>query len=262
MINHVRTLLLNCGRAGHSVQEPGEEYIPEGFIPRQLTPPLRLIRNTLFGGVPDRLFMNYRMRQIMQLMHATVLAVDITADDPRVTYLPFKQDFFNDVFKTTIEQVAGPARRFDVVGTHTSNMSSGIARQLWEVSVLEGGLVNVTKRRGTPETREHYVVTDVAVPLHGSELQIYLHNALAGTSLRIESLARPAFDVATVLTGSAAVVEQYGFDEIFPTIAAEPVATWKRVWLEHPDSAMKFTAMLLAIAHRTSQLPQEVKVGQ
>lgn len=260
MINHVRTLLLNRGRDGHSVQEAGEEYIQEGFIPRQLTAPLRLIRNTLFGGVPDRLFMNYRMRQIMQLMHATELANDISVEDPRITYLPFKQDFFNDVFKATISRTAGPTWRFNVIGEHVSNMSSGLSRQVWELSILEGGEVTVTKRRGVAETRSHYVVTDIPVPLHGSDLQIYLHGAPAGTSLLIESLARPAFDIATVLSSTAVVIEQYGFDEIFPTIATEPVATWKRIWLEHPDAAMRFTAMLLAVAHRTSQLPQEVKV--
>lgn len=261
MINHVRTLLLNCGRNGHSVQEAGEEYIQAGFIPRRLTSPLQLIRNTLFGGVPDRLFMNYRMRQIMQLMHATVLVSDITEDDQRITYLPFKQDFFDTVFKAVVTQVDGPACRVDVVGEHTANMSSGLSRQLWDVSVLEGGNITIVKRRGVAETRNQHITADVAVPLHGSDMKIYLHNAVAGTVLRIESLARPAFDVATVLTGTAAVIEQYGFDEIFPTISVEPVATWKRIWLEHPDAAMRFTAMLLAIAYRTSQLPQEVKVG-
>lgn len=260
MINHVRTLLLNCGRDGHSVQEPGEEYIEEGFIPRKLTPPLRLIRSTLFGGKPDRLFMNYRMRQIMQLLHATELAGDVLVDDPRITYLPFKQDFFNDVFRATITRVAGPTWRFDVIGEHTSNMSTGLARQVWELAINEGGEVVITKRLGTPETYQYYVVTDVPVPLNGSDLQIYLHNAPAGTRLRIESVARPAFDVVTVLTGTVNVIEQYGFDEIFPTMVTPPVATWKRIWLEHPDAAMRFAAMLLAIAYRTAQLPQEVKV--
>jgi hypothetical protein len=260
MINYVRTLLLNHGRDGHSVQEAGEEYIQEGFIPRQLTAPLRLIRNTLFGSVPDRLFMNYRMRQIMQLMHATELANDISVEDPRITYLPFKQDFFNDVFKAAISRTAGPTWRYTVIGEHVSNMSSGLSRQVWELSILEGGEVVVTKRRGVVETRSHYVITDTPVPLHGSDLQIYLHGAPTGTSLRIESLARPAFDIATVLSSTVAVIEQYGFDEIFPATATEPVATWKRIWLAHPDAAMRFTAVLLAIGYRTSQLPQEMKI--
>lgn len=260
MINHVRTLLLNRGRDGHSVQEPGEEYIEENYIPRQLSGPLRLIRSTLFGGMPDRLFMNYRMRQIMQLIHATELASDLVVDDPRITYLPFKEDFFNSVFKATITHVTGPVWRFDVAGEHTSNMSSGIARQRWDVVVLSGGEVSITKRLGVIETKTHYVVNDSAVPLHGSNLKIYLHNAPEGTSLRITSVSRPAFDVATVLTGTSSVLEQYGFDEIFPARAAEPVATWRRIWNDHPDAAMRFAAMLLAIAQRTAQLPQEVRV--
>ncbi len=257
MINHVRTLLLNRGREGHGLNEVGEEYIPADFIPRALNRPLSLIHSTLFGNSPDRMFMNYRMRQIMQLMHATPLAVDLLDDDPRITYLPFKDDLFEKAFKLSITQLAGPEIVLHIVGEHVSNMSLGLSKQTWDVTVGNDATVTVSKRRGIPATEtfdQH-----VPVPLIGSGLQAFLQDAPAGYKVQIESLARPGMDVSTVLSGTAAALGEYGLGDIFPMLAPEPVATWQRIWEDHPASAMKFTAMLLAIAYRTAQMPQEVR---
>ena len=95
MINHVRTFIINTGRNGHGLDEPGEEFIDTDFVPRHLPPGMASIHRVLFGGVSDRLFMNYRIRQIMQIMHATPLEQDIYIPDNRVTYLPFKDDLFS-----------------------------------------------------------------------------------------------------------------------------------------------------------------------
>jgi hypothetical protein len=257
LINHVRTLLLNRRREGHRLTEAGEEYIPAEYVPKTLTAALRLIHSSLFGGNPDRLFLNYRMRQIMQLIHATPLAGDLLVDDPRITYLPFKDDFFDGVFRTHVVQIAGTARQFDIIGEHVSNMGTGLSRQVWDVIVEADDEVTVVKRRGVVTTAVTSVVDDSPVELIGSGLRLFLHGAEEGTQLRIESFARPAFDVATVLSGTAAVLGQHGIDDIFPPIATGPVAVWKRIWNDHPDAMMKFAAMLLATAYRTAQMPQE-----
>lgn len=252
---------MNRGREGHGLTEPGEEYIPADFIPRVVSRPLALIRLTMFGSNPDRLFLNYRMRQFMQLLHATQLSVDVTSTDPRITYLPFKSDLFDSAFKVTIAQPTGQNRQFDVIGTPTANMSSGFSQQSWNISVGDAGLVTVVKRRGASESNAFYLTADTPVPLAGSDLKIFLHGAPSGTQLSVESTVRPVMDVADVLNGTAAAIGQYGVAEIFPTMPSEPVATWKRIWDTHPHSTMKFAAMLLAIAYRTAQLPQEVQHG-
>ncbi len=250
---------MNRGRDGFNLTDAGEEYIPDDFIPRALNRPLSLVHSTLFGNNPDRLFMNYRMRQIMQLMHATPLTEDIVADDARLTYLPFKSDLFDQAFKLTVTRLAGPALQLHVTGEHVSNMSLGLSRQLWDVTVAEAATVVVTKRRGTPETREF--PQGQPVPLIGSGLKVFLQSAPVGYQVQIESMARPELDVASVLSGTAAALGEYGLGDIFPSMPPEPVATWYRIWNEHPASAMKFTAMLLAIAYRISQMPQEVRHG-
>ena len=98
MINHVRTLLLNRGRDGTPRTSPGEEYVPPTFAPRALTTPLRTAFTTLYGGDPDRLMLNYRLRQLTALLHSTELEEYVLAKDPRVTYLPLDGAFFDGVF--------------------------------------------------------------------------------------------------------------------------------------------------------------------
>lgn len=258
MINHVRTLLMNRKRNGHGLDTFGEEYIPAEFVPKKLNVALSLAHRTLFGGKPDRVYVNYRMRQIMELMHATPLAVDIVDKDPRITYLPFKQDLFADAFKIEVTRISGPARVVHVAGTHTTNFSSGIVQQLWDVEVTDSGQARVWKRR-EPFADNSYAFDDkTPVPLAGSELKLYLHDAPVGYRLQIQSNARPTLDISELLRQLSTAFGERGLQEVFPPIAPEPVATWARIWNESHLSAMRFTALLLAIAHRIEQMPQEV----
>lgn len=95
MINHVRTFIMNTGSNGHGVDEPGEEFIDPMFIPRHLPPGMRAVRHALFGNDGDRLRLNYQMRRIMQIMHASPAAQDLLVKDSRITYLPFKPDLLS-----------------------------------------------------------------------------------------------------------------------------------------------------------------------
>lgn len=257
MINHVRTLLMNRGREGHPLTESGEEYIPYEYVPHVLNRTLLLVQQVLFGNNPDRLFLNYRMRQIMQMMHATPLADDLLVDDKRITYLPFKKDLFDDVFRLTVTQVAGPEVVVHIRGEHVANMSSGLTRQLWDVEVLGAGVVKVIKRLGKPQEVVVTITRDEPVPLIGSDIKIYLHDAPVGYQARIEAVARPELDISQALSNISMGLGENGLTDIFPTIASEPLVTWKRIWNDHTDAAVRFTALLLAIAYRISQLPQE-----
>lgn len=257
VINQVRTLLLNRGRDGQSLMQPGEEYIPADFVPRVVPQQFVLLRSMLFGTNPDRLFLNYRMRQLMQLIHSTPLAQDVLADDPRITYLPFKDDLFQSAFKATITQTAGPAWPIDVRGEYVVTSGSSLMRQLWTITVGEAGTVTVTKRRGVVEQAVTVVVADTPVSLPSSTMQVYLHNAPAGCTFQIEVTARPVGDLGSIMSGATAVVGNQ-LDTIFPTITDDtsPLATWKQIWLKHPDNPMKYAAMLLAMAYRIGQMPQ------
>ena len=258
MVNHVRTLLMNRGREGHRLTDPGEEYIPANYRVRIVDRPLALLRTTLFGNNPDRLFLNYRMRQLMQVIHATQLAPDLLLDDARITYLPFHDDLFTDAFRVRVTQPPGQQLPVDVTGTHVANMSAGLTTQAWDVSVGGDGAVTVVSLLGAPDSRDLTVINDSPVPLHGSALQLYLHGATTGTRFRVDSAARPELDIAAVLNNTAAAMGQQGLSGLLPVVAGSPLITWQRIWNAHPDAVVKFAAMLLAIAYRTSQMPQGV----
>lgn len=87
MINHARTLLGNQAAILLGLNFPGEEYVPETFYPVTLPSPLARIRALLFGSQPDRIMVNYRLRQYMTLLHATELSQYVTAFGARLTYL-------------------------------------------------------------------------------------------------------------------------------------------------------------------------------
>lgn len=257
MINHVRTLLLNRGREGHPLTEYGEEYVSPSFIPRVLNRPMQTVRTMLFGSKPDRLFLNYRMRQIMELMHATPLAEDILADDSRITYLPFKDDLFDQAFQPQITHIAGPDVRVHVTGSHVVNMSSGLSRQLWDIKVTATGEATIQKRYGHRESLVASFAGDIGIVLPGSQIRVFLHNAPVGYFMQVAAAARPEQDISQVLTSIVGSLGDGGLSDIFPMNAPDPVATWHRIWLNHNMAAMRYTALLLSVAYRTAQLPQE-----
>lgn len=81
MINHVRTLLQNTPPGWES-----DEYVPEDFVPMETPEAVQKVKRVLWGRTPAHQF---RIRQLMQLLHATELEEHVLAKDPRVTYLPF-----------------------------------------------------------------------------------------------------------------------------------------------------------------------------
>lgn len=85
MINHARTLLLNALPAPG---QPGEEYIPADYKIRAVPPYLAQVRQVLLGHDTPREVQNYRVRQLMTLLHSSNLAQHIYKLDPRVTYWP------------------------------------------------------------------------------------------------------------------------------------------------------------------------------
>lgn len=253
MINAVRTLLLNTKRNGARLTDPGEEYIPADFVPRILPPAIRRIRTALFGAFPDRLGLNYRMRQIMQTMHATPLAAHITRDDPRITYLPFKPTLPSSLFTTTLVQTAGDAYPASVTGEHVASVNSGMLEFSWTVE-LTAGIVTITDKQGRSSTTLNTPQDGVLLP--GSGLRVFLGAAASGYKATVLSRTTPAVDFSTVLT-NAINLPDTGLSLLFPPAAEEPVKTWETVFNTHPDANMRFTAFLLALANFTATAPQE-----
>lgn len=118
MINHARTLLLNKPGSYYQLGVLGEEYIPADFASLYMPSYIKTPYQIIFGVNPDKVFVNYRLRELMALIHQTELAEFVYALDPRVTYWPQNDNnFLAGTLHGSVSKVAGfDAARLRVLG--------------------------------------------------------------------------------------------------------------------------------------------------
>lgn len=241
---------MNQGRDGAPISGFGEEYTPIEFAKRELTGVTKLAHQIIFGQNPDRLFLNFRARQLMQLLHAGELAQDVLVTDPRVTYLPFKSDLFEQAFRTKLlTAVTYPVY---IVGTHQANEAQGRCTQQWQIT-LASTEINVAHR-----TQDDTYTSEPGEPvkLPGSELTLSAPQAPNGTVLRVESNGRPTLNTAALLRMTTQLLGQRGMDELFVG-QTEPMKTWRTIWNRDDSASRRFSAFLMALAYRIEQSPHK-----
>ncbi len=107
MINHARTLLLNVASKTYQPGTLGEEYIPL-YSPLRLPTYLTLSRNILLGTDPDKVFLNFRMHELLSIIHQTELSEFVYALDPRITYDPAAtSEFFTAQQQINLRRILG-----------------------------------------------------------------------------------------------------------------------------------------------------------
>jgi hypothetical protein len=264
MINAVRTLLLN--RPAASVFDPtlaGEEYVAGDFMPRKLPADLDRAHRYLLGFKPDRLYANYRMRQIMELLHSTELEEFVYTLDNRVTYLPFTDtDMFNDTFGIVVEQYDGMGdAQLTVHGTPEADDGLGTTTQSWRLYV-NGDTATIDRLTAPLKTvTQTFTVTgglSSYVSLPNSSLRCRFPGmATTGTGWIVTAKARPQVDLTARLNNFIAAIDTTSHSTIFAD-TTEPVATLRAVYNDHPLFAYKASAALLAMALFMHQLPQDV----
>lgn len=263
MINHVRTLLMNRTREGYPPDYPGEEYIQSDFIPKKLRLELQLAHRQLFGIDPDRLFLNYRVRQLLAIMHSTELEEFIYDFDPRVTYMPLVDDesMFDEVFVTTVKQVTGSGNTLYVSGEHVTEPGDNRLQQTWDVIVAED-TIRVDKRSLPTDSVLHPASYNGGlsnlIPLVGSGLSVRIKEAPIATRWTIDSAAQPVDDVGQVLSRLELSFGGDGLQLLFPAATQEPLTTLKNIWNKHYLSAYRYTALLLAMVYQIDEMPQDV----
>lgn len=264
MINHIRTLLMNRGRDGYAYGFPGEEFVDPSFVRRKLPQHLLRLHQALFGRDPDRLFLNYRLRQIMTLLHSTELSDGVIAADPRITYLPvIDESMFSDLFVPDAVQL-GHAYPLYLAGTFEANEGLGLAQQVWRVASISPGTVQIEVQRPRVTVYEiNYASTGgltVPLTLPGSNLTVrFRNNVPTGTAWRVEAVGRPQTDFGQLLARIGDALGDGGISQLFPPTAAEPIPTYKRIWDTHPYFAYRFSALLLAAAAQINVAPQDLK---
>lgn len=266
MINHARTLLLNI--SGSDAQNvPGSEYVPSGFTAKTLSPELMSVRRTIFGSDPDQLFLNYRVRQCLVLLHSTELNDYIRELDNRITYdTAFGLDLFQStVFRTSIRRVRGARFKSHVSGELSANEARGRCIHRWRIRVIDADTVNVA-RRGHETGDDEVSVTannglSSPIGLTGSSLIARLAVPAPDDSLAaiidnvyvVDGVARPASTLVDVATQLRSSISDAVSRALFGVRPAEPFKTFRNLWYDHPALPYSLGGLLMALIYRTHE---------
>lgn len=259
MINHVRTLLLNMdGSKTYATDHPGEEFVDPDYKSLVLPRPLRLIRDCLFGASADRAMLNYRLRQLLSLVHACELSEFAASLDSRITYWPvhLTDTFDQSVFGTKVTATAGDGILY-AHGTVNFLAISQLIYQ-WQITVNNNGTVTVAQQTDPMVTVNYgYTLTNglsQELPLIGTP-QTFSFTGNPGDQWLVQTVARPLYGLPTVLR----TVEQGMTDEVYTALfggfgRTEPYTTFSNLWLYHPEVAYRLGAVVLALAYRCDEI--------
>ena len=257
--NYIRTLLLNESRGSYPSAFPGEEYVSADFVPRVLSTPLRKAHAIIFGADPDRYMLNFRLHQLMPVIHSSELAEFITAADDRITYLPFSRlDLVYAAFTTSVTPVGG-AGTLTPIGDLDPDESAGKLFHWWKVTVLDGTYV-VVDRLTDPTGSEAFIYTMTGgmsnlIPLIGSS-QYFNFSGGVGDVWYVQGVARPVRNTSDILTTLVQTISEDDEEEIFGETPIEPMITFRNLWRNHDFYAYRMGALLLALAYSIAGSPE------
>ena len=257
--NHIRTLLLNDVKMTPSASRPGEEYVDQAFLPRQLPQQFDRIRRVLFGAAPDRAMLNFRLHQCMQAIHATDLAEYVTYHDTRITYLPFDRvELFNTAFMTLVssEAATGP---LTLLGAPQANETSGKLYHWFRAHVIDADWIHLIQYQPITATEAaNYTLTSGTsdiITFPSSDVK-FTFTGSPGDMWDVQGVSRPTKNMADILASLVSVVSDADHDVLFGANPQEPMLTFKRTWLTHDFYANRLSALLLAMAFQTHALSE------
>lgn len=255
MVNHIRTLLLNCGRDGYSPADDLEEYIPPDFVPRIVPTDLQLLRRTLFGRQPDRLFVNMRMQQFMQILHASPFADLLTADDSRITYDPLAARIFSQYPQTTCEPTVGDPATFSIDGAYVVDPAVGTATRRWLITFTNTETAHVVQRYST--AIEYAMnVTHNSVKLPGSDLVFRVSAITPGDAYTVTASSKPPDDLGSLMSRVAVFTAANLDTALFSLPVSGTSLRLRNAITQQTDAVSAFAAVLLAMVYRLEQSQQ------
>lgn len=253
MINHARTLLVNLSGSGFVFDCPGEELISEDYRELQLPAYLNTIRARLFGASPDRLMLNYRTAQLLQLIAGTELQTHILALDPRLTYTSPRGLLSDAVFQPQIRQFYGSGQLY-LLGEPISPDAGGRTYYNYQIEVA-GGTVTV-QRLAFPATQSSELLSmtnglsqEISLPYSGYRFRLDT-DIPAGWVLR--GFLRPQATLSEIFRSLQRIGESQLL-QLFGTADVEPYLTFRNCWNKHAEFAYRFGGLLLALIYRTEE---------
>lgn len=244
MTNHLRTLLLNMAAGDPADPVPGEGYVPPTFRPVTLPAALDAARKRLFGRSADRAGVNANLARLLAFLHASPLAADVTAYDPRIAYdTAAPADAWAAIGPSAVTVSGG-----DVVGwagTPTFGQE-GRALGRWAVAAEAGGVVRAVQIGGgagyvsaDPDTG---AADSWSVPLPGSDTAVLVPSGADG-AWRITLYVPPTY----CFTAAAAAPDP---DAVFRPSRGGRETAWNEAWGTAPTAAERAGAYALALAAR------------
>lgn len=242
MINHARAMLSNRSAADRPpVGAYGEEYTPPGFIAVDDARDLKQVRALLLGRDPDALYLNVRLRILLEAAHATP-SVDryLRSLDPRLTYLGHTDPI---VTGTVIQ--ASPA------GTQAAalNLAGDPAPD-----ELDG--VTVFGYRITAST-DHLLVNDLAYGSwrryeRGGEPPVLS----CGLSAQLVGVWEPAaWDVSVVAPSATGLADIYASlrrpSQALSAVLAATDPRWSELWKRGIGIAARIAGVVAAVVEAT-----------
>ncbi len=247
----MRTLLLN--RTATS-QEGAywTELVPSQFYVRSQSPAARIVREALFGTTPDSAMLNYRLMQIMPLLHVPGIEEHTINKDRRVTYIPWRtHDPHESAYTPRVTLFSPTVRDIAILGELTPDMARGRLVRQWHIAVIAHDTVRVTKLTAPTERYDvTFTVTasrSSAIPLRGSGSSLTFI-AEVGDSWMLDTLTRPKDNLADIEAALREQVTEPHLITLFGVNPAEPVRTWRNLWLDHPYWQYRLAGLLLAVA--------------
>ena len=257
MINHIRTLLLNEDGTGTGfTNQPGDEFVPPNFQAQVLPTTAAKSMIPLLGEGADRVAKNYRLRQLMAVLHSTELEEFVLQPDPRITYdiLPL-DELFDSLFQATIEPLEGTLSQLFLVGRLEDEVVSGPIHQQWLVEVTSSTSVRVDRLSPPPSTTyQNYVLTENLsnlLSLTGSTLQFRVEGGI-GSKWHVQVYQRPAADLGQVLADVDAITEDIKlslFGVGTSRAKAEPWLTFRNLYQKHIELPYRLGAFTLAVGY-------------
>lgn len=260
MVNHLRTLLLNMdGVVTPPSGYPGEEYVPPNFRSKPLRGPVALTYGLLFGSAPDRALLNWRLRSLLAMLHASELSDYVVGLDPRITYLPFNTQLIDTaVLGATITQLSG-TQSLSIIGPRALFQAGNRIYFQWKLEVLDLATVRLTQFDPVANTTTVVVQSYTTlgglpnpITLPGSALQVAFTLG-SGSAWTITLLAMPAQNLAGLLTNALSGLDQASEDALFGVDPPEPYRTFRNVWDRHAQLPYKLGGLVLALGYRLNE---------
>jgi hypothetical protein len=264
MINHLRTCLLNASPANTPPPTyPGEEYVPPAYQPKTLAGDLLVAYQLLFGNNAGRSLMNWRLRELTGMLHASELEQFVRALDSRITYLPLKTDLMQ-------QYLQGPG--IIPIGNTTATLSWVSPRVIvqtgnrlffqWVLSVINNTQVTVTQYdtnfgTGTTITLPYTVTAGLSSPitLPDSGLQVVFTTPAVGSSWQIQAMAKPILGLPDLVNAIRSGLQPSQLNTVFgPVGTPEPFKTFRNLWERHDQLPYQLGGFVLALGYQINAL--------